>query len=253
MAREFQVDQLRVRAYDSRALMARGAAEEAARALRQALAEKDELNVIFAAAPSQSEFLEALSKQPGIDWTRVNAYHMDEYVGLPENTRQSFVHYLETNFWSKVPLHTVNRLNTAAKDAQAECERYAGLLAKAEIDVVFMGIGENGHIAFNDPGTADFSDPKKVKVVRLETVCRNQQVHDGCFASLEQVPEYAMTLTVPVLFSGRRLFCIVPAKTKARAIYDTLRGEISEKCPASILRRHPDACLYLDPDSASLL
>lgn len=251
--KEFMAGKLMVKACDSRPQMAQLAADDAAEALRTALAKKEEINIIFAAAPSQSDFLDALSKAQGIDWGRVNAYHMDEYVGLPTESDQSFVAYLKANFWDKVPLHTVYALNTAAKDAEAECSRYSALLEKAEIDFVFMGIGENGHIAFNDPSVADFKDSKRVKVVKLETVCRQQQVHDGCFAELDLVPEYAMTLTVPQLIQGKRLFCVVPAKTKAQAVYHTIYGEVSEKCPASILKTHDNACLYLEPDSASLL
>lgn len=251
--KEFKADKLTVKSYPTRKEMAEGAAADAVKALKEALASKDQINIIFAAAPSQSDFLEAVGNAEGIDWGRVNAYHMDEYVGLPADSEQSFVHYLKTNIWSKISLGSIHCLNSAVEDGDAESRRYSELLSKVAIDFVFMGIGENGHIAFNDPSVADFKDSKAVKVVELETSCRMQQVHDGCFPTLESVPQYAMTLTVPTLFSGKQLFCVVPTKLKAQAVSNALNGEISEVCPASILRNHPNAYLYLDADSASLL
>jgi glucosamine-6-phosphate deaminase len=147
----------------------------------------------------------------------------------------------------------VNYIDISATDADAECARYASILGESPIDIVVMGIGENGHIAFNDPPVADFCDAAAVKPVALDAVCRQQQVNDGCFASLSDVPKTAITLTVPTLFAGGALFCIVPAKTKAVAVKNTLSGEIGEWCPATVLRRHEDAVLYLDADSGALL
>jgi glucosamine-6-phosphate deaminase len=147
----------------------------------------------------------------------------------------------------------VNYIDISAEDAEAECERYAALLAENPTDIVVMGIGENGHIAFNDPPVADFNDPRAVKPVALDEICRNQQVNDGCFKRIEDVPTTAITLTVPTLFNGDYLFCIVPAKTKAKAVRATVYDDINEKCPATILRRHERAILYLDGDSSSLL
>ena len=147
----------------------------------------------------------------------------------------------------------MNYIDISAKDADAECERYAKILADNPTDIVVMGIGENGHIAFNDPPVADFNDKKAVKPVQLDEICRNQQVNDGCFAKIEDVPKTAITLTVPTLFKGDHLFCIVPAKTKANAVRATVCDEINEKCPATVLRLHKNAKLYLDMDSSALL
>ena len=232
--KEQTVEKLRVRIFENRRDLGAYAASEAAAALRQLLQQKQEVNLIFAAAPSQSEFLEALCQEPDIDWTSVNAFHMDEYVGLSIGQAGSF-----TNF-----------LNGAA-DPKEECARYAALLREHPIDAVFMGVGENGHIAFNDPPVADFHDSAAIKIVTLDDTCRMQQVHDKCFPTFDDVPKQAFTLTVPTLLSAGRLFCMVPAATKASAVARMLTGPINESCPASILRTHDNATLYLDPDSAA--
>ena len=215
----------------------------------------EECNMIFAAAPSQNEMLAALAAQPGIEWNRVNAFHMDEYIGLAPDAPQGFANFLRAAIFTKVPFRSVNCLDgtAASRDPAAECARYSQLLRRFPVDITCMGIGENGHIAFNDPPVADFDDPALVKPVALDEICRNQQVHDGCFATLDDVPTHALTLTVPALMHAAQVFCVVPAATKARAVRDTLLGDIRTACPASILRRHPAATLYLDADSASLL
>ena len=201
----------------------------------------------------QNEFLEALCAAPDIDWKRVTAFHMDEYVGLDAAAPQGFGNFLRARVFDRLPFGQVCYLNGNAPDIEAECSRYAGLLAQAPIDIVFMGIGENGHIAFNDPPVAEFDDPAAVKVVALDEVCRNQQVHDGCFADIGQVPTHALTLTVPTLAGAKHHLCIVPAPTKAKAVRDTLEGPVSTACPASILRTCPGAVLYLERESAQLL
>jgi len=152
-----------------------------------------------------------------------------------------------------MPFNSVNYINGDTPDTQAECERYTQLLAEYSPDIVCMGIGENGHIAFNDPHVADFSDPFRVKVVSLDHECRQQQVNDGCFGSLEQVPTHALTLTVPSLMAGSFIYCMVPGKNKARAVSNTLTGSIDEQCPASVLRKHPNAILFLDKESSLTL
>ena len=209
--------------------------------------------MIFAAAPSQNEVLASLALDKEIPWERVNAFHMDEYIGLPADAPQGFGNFLKAHIFGLAPFKSVNYMDISAEDAEAECARYSALLAQYPTDIVVMGIGENGHIAFNDPPVADFADPKAVKPVLLDEICRNQQVNDGCFATIDDVPKYAITLTVPTLFAGKNLFCIVPAKTKANAVKATICGEIGEACPATILRRHENAILYLDGDSSSLL
>lgn len=251
--RSFRKDSLSVNVYAGRPAMGAAAAQDGAALLRRLLAQQAQVRVIFAAAPSQNEFLEALCAAPGIDWGRVTAFHMDEYVALDAAAPQGFGNFLRARVFGRLPFAGVNYLNGNAADIDAECARYAALLAEAPIDIVFMGIGENGHIAFNDPPVADFSDPAAVKVVKLDEICRNQQVHDGCFASLGLVPTHALTLTVPTLANAGHQLCIVPAPTKAQAVRDAVEGDISVKCPASILRRCADAVLYLDPDSAALL
>lgn len=246
-----QVDKLNVKVYQTREEMGRAAAEEAAAAIRAAIAAKGEINMIFAAAPSQNEFLAHLIADKSIDFTKINAFHMDEYIGLPADAPQGFGNFLRERLFDRVPFKTVNTIDSTAADPEAEYRRYAALLQAHPCDIVCMGIGENGHIAFNDPHVADFGDKAAVKVVALDETCRQQQVNDGCFARLDDVPTHALTLTIPTLTAPEAVFCIVPAKTKANAVYATLRGGITEACPASILRRHANATLYCDADSAA--
>lgn len=248
----FKVDNLQVKIYGSRQEMGEAAASEAAAYLRELLSAQKEVRAIFAAAPSQNEFLSALCREPGIDWSRVNALHMDEYVGLPADAPQGFGNFLRSAIFDKVPFGNVDFIGSEG-DPDRLMARYDAILAEKKVDVVFMGIGENGHIAFNDPHVADFNDPLRIKKVDLDLKCRTQQVHDGCFARLEDVPEYALTLTVPALFAADRLFCIVPAPTKADAVKATVEGSIGEACPATVMRLHKNATLYLDPDSAARL
>ena len=250
----FQKDSLTVKAMPNRAEMGRIAAADIHDKILELLARKEQLNMIFAAAPSQNDVLEALIGYADIDWTRINAYHMDEYIGLPADLAdKSFGTYLHEHIFGRVPFRSVNLIRATAEDYEAECSRYARLLRENPTDIVVLGIGENGHIAFNDPWIADFQDEKLVKVVPLDEVCRTQQVNDGCFAHIDLVPKHAITLTCPALFAGNHLFCIVPAATKAAAVKRTLEGPISEECPATVLRRHASARLYLDGDSSKEL
>lgn len=251
--KEFQKDKLKVEIYDTRAEMGTAAARDIKAKIAQLLAEKGEINMIFAAAPSQNEVLASLAEDKEIEWDRVNAYHMDEYIGLSADAPQGFGNFLKDHIFGRAPFRSVHYIDCTAADPEKEAARYETLLRENPPDIVVMGIGENGHIAFNDPPVADFKDTHGAKVVKLDEVCRNQQVHDGCFARLEEVPKYAITLTVPTLVSAPWLFCIVPVKTKANAVKECLTGEIGEHCPASILRLQEHAVLYLDKDSASLL
>lgn len=236
--------------YDSREEMGRGAAMEAAAYLRDLLVRKEEVYIVFAAAPSQNDFLSELIMAPGIAWERIHALHMDEYIGFPADAPQGFGNFLKRKIFDKLPFASVHYIGTEKTPEQA-CADYEKLIRKHAIDIVFMGIGENGHIAFNDPHVTDFSDPQCIKKVDLDIVCRRQQVNDGCFTCLEEVPQYALTLTIPTLFSADRIFCIVPASTKAQAVRATVYGEVSERCPASILREHDYATLYIDTDSGA--
>ncbi len=246
-------DLLTVNIYETRDEMGKAAGADIKAKILELLSKKETINMIFAAAPSQNEVLASLAADPEIPWNRVNAFHMDEYIGLSADAPQGFGNFLKNAIFGRAPFKSVNYINISAPDAEKECERYAALLAANPTDIVVMGIGENGHIAFNDPPVADFADKKMVKPVQLDEVCRNQQVNDGCFATLNDVPKTAITLTVPTLFAGDYLFCIVPAKTKANAVRATIEDEIGEHCPATILRRHASAILYLDGDSSALL
>lgn len=252
LKKEFKADSLDVKIYDTRNAMGKAAGEEAAEYIRDLLARKDEIYMIFAAAPSQNEFLAAVCEAPGIDWGRVHAIHMDEYVNLPADHPAGFGNFLRRAIFDKLPFASVDFIGTDP-DYEATLARYDKVLAAHKPDICFMGIGENGHIAFNDPHVADFNDPLRIKRVDLDAVCRQQQVNDGCFASLDEVPLYALTLTVPMLFSCDRIFCVVPAPSKANAAKAAVLGPISEVCPSSILRKHPAATLYLDSDSGKYL
>ena len=253
MKRSFVKDSLRVGIYESRAEMGAAAAADVSACISALMKEKPFINTIFAAAPSQNEVLASLAADKSICWERINAFHMDEYIGLDRDAPQGFGNFMKEHLFGLVPFATVNLISCEAEDAEAECKRYASLLAAFPPDIVVMGIGENGHIAFNDPPVADFKDPLAVKPVPLDPVCRQQQVNDGCFARLDDVPLTAITLTVPTLVSAPHLFCVVPASTKAEAVKKTVEGSIGEHCPATALRLHPDATLYLDPDSSALL
>ena len=246
----FQQELLTIKIYPTLQQMGNEAAKEVADRICKLLEEKAEINMIFAAAPSQNEFLNHLIHDKRIDWTRINAFHMDEYIGIHPDAPQSFGHFLRIRIFDKVPFKKVNYLNGRAESLEKECKRYANLLTKYPVDIVCLGIGENGHIAFNDPDVADFNDPKLVKIVKLDPVCRQQQVNEKCFERLDLVPKEALTLTIPALLKAEWMFCIVPFKNKAHAVYRAIYGEISEKCPASILRRKEKSSLYLDAESA---
>ncbi|MBQ7387558.1 MAG: glucosamine-6-phosphate deaminase [Clostridia bacterium] len=247
LTKTIKTDNLVTYAYDTRKEMGAAAAECARDAINSVIAERGYANVIFAAAPSQNEMIEALLSS-GVDFSRVRAFHMDEYVGLSRADAQSFATYLSEHLFDKAPFASVNLIS--ATDAEEGIRSYTELLTKYPPDVVCMGIGENGHIAFNDPPVADFNDKCVIKRVELDEICRNQQVHDGCFPTLDAVPKYALTLTVPTLMSAKHVICTVPAPTKAAAVKRMLTGEIGEACPATALRLHSDAKMFLDSDSS---
>ena len=248
---EKQVDRLTARRYASRTEMGKAAAADFKAAVRTLLEKQAYVRVVFAAAPSQDEFLDAIAADTEIFFERMDAFHMDEYIGLPQDAPQGFGNFLYRGIFSRRAFRSVSYINGQAADPKAECARYAALLNEGEIDAVCMGIGENGHIAFNDPPVADFADPLDVKVVRLDDICRMQQVHDGCFARLSDVPETAISLTVPRLLRAKYHFCVVPGAMKADAVTHMLRDEISVRCPASALRTCENAVLYLDADSGA--
>jgi glucosamine-6-phosphate deaminase len=238
----------RVRSFPDRATMGAAAAADIAEELRARLAEQHAVRMVFAAAPSQRDMIDELIAAPGIDWSRVTAFHMDEYLGLPPDAPARFANWLDRAVFSRIPFAQVHRIDPG-DDPDSTVATYAKLLAEAPIDVVCLGIGQNGHLAFNDPPVADLDDPAAVKVVELDRTCRQQQVDDGAFASVEDVPTHAITLTVPRLLDARRLFCVVPGAAKRHAVDRALHAPISAADPATALRTHSDVTLYLDAAS----
>lgn len=246
-------DKLRVEVYHTRKELGEAAGTDAAAYIKDLLSKKESINVMFAAAPSQNEMLETLKADEDIDWTRVHAFHMDEYVGLDPAHRAGFRNFLKRAIFDEKPFASIYLLNGNAQDPEEEAARYERLLRDHPLDVCLLGVGENGHIAFNDPPVADFSDSRLVKVVELEERCRMQQVNDGCFAAVERVPTHALSVTIPGLMHAGAMFCSVPGRTKAEAIRHMLSDEISTACPATILRRHANARLYVDADSGQYI
>lgn len=246
LCRDYQ--QLQVKVFADRQALGLSAGLDAAAHLRHLLAHQPRVRVIFAAAPSQNECLTTLAAAEGIDWSRVEAFHMDEYIGLAPGAPQLFSQYLDRQLFNRVKPGKFYRI-PAIGPAAVICHEYGEIIAQAPIDMVCLGVGENGHLAFNEPSVADFNDPLRMKVVPLDAVCRQQQVNDGCFARLAQVPEQAVTLTLPTLLSARRLFCMVPGASKANALRAMLTQPPSADCPASALRAHSGCTLYTDRDA----
>lgn len=253
LLKSFYCDKLNIEVFDSRKNMGEKVARDFADCVKKMLQSKKELNVIFAAAPSQLDFLSSLKFQSDIEWNKINVFHMDEYVGISISNSQSFAGFVKKYVADQFPVKSFFPLKGDATDINSECERYTKLLIDNKPDIVCLGIGENCHIAFNDPDEADFWDEKYVKTVSLDEVCRTQQVNDKCFNSLNDVPKHAMTLTIPTLLRAKNLFCIVPAKTKKYAVKNMISKEISSQYPASALRIHDSATLYCDSDSGELI
>ncbi|HIC88960.1 MAG TPA: glucosamine-6-phosphate deaminase [Anaerolineae bacterium] len=248
---ETKIEKLLVSVYRTNEEMGRAAAEEAAEIISQAVRERSVANVIFATGNSQLTFLAALRKMAGIDWSKVNVFHMDEYVSIDPQHPASFPNFLQRHLVDHIKPKAFYPVRAPAEDTEAACREYEALLRAHAADLCAMGIGENGHVAFNDPPYADFDDSVWVKVVKLDERSRRQQVGEGHFASLDEVPTHAVTLTIPALLSAKRVLCIVPESRKAEAVYRALRGPITEECPASILRRQSHAHLLLDVDAAA--
>ncbi len=250
-------DRLAVEVHETRESLGLAAARAAAAYIRDTIAAQGKARVIFACAPSQDDFLAALADRRAtgvtVDWSKVTAFHMDEYVGLSADDPRSFRHYLRSHLLSRIGIGTFYPIDADESDVSSVCARYEELLSAEPIDLICLGIGENGHIAFNDPAVAEFEDKRLVKQVVLDSLCRQQQVNDGCFASLDQVPSSAISLTIPVFRRARRLSVHVPGSRKAEAIRAALEGDIGSECPASILRVHPHATLYIDGDAAARL
>jgi glucosamine-6-phosphate deaminase len=250
-ARLVPCGRMRVEVHLDRASLGRAAAHAVASEIRALLARDGRAAVIFASAPSQNEFLAALRATTGIDWRRLTAFHLDEYVGMGPSHPASFRRFLTDRLFDHVPVGAFHGLDGEAEDLAAECARYAGLLREARPGLAILGIGENGHLAFIDPPLCDFFEPKDVRVAELDEACRRQQVNDGAFARLEDVPRRALSLTVPFILGVPRAVAIVPGPAKRAAIEAAVLGPVTTACPASILRRHRDATLFVDADSAA--
>ena len=245
--KKFTDNEMEVRVFDTRKAMGDAAGRAVEEKILHLLSLKQEVRMIFAAAPSQDELLAYLRHSSKIPWDRITAFHMDEYIGLSPDAPQLFSNFLKERLFDQVAFKAVHLID-GSKNSVDECNRYSALLAEAPIDVVCLGIGENGHIAFNDP-PADFEDTKIVKVVELDLKSRQQQVNDGCFSSLDEVPQKALTLTIPTIMQGNYLCCVVPGASKKEAVFKALNDPVSESCPASYLRMHLNCELYLDADS----
>jgi glucosamine-6-phosphate deaminase len=250
--REFTCENAKVEIYVSASALGTAAASRAAQLISTAIEESGRARVIVATGNSQIPLVEALVKQD-VDWKRVEIFHMDEYAGMAADHPASFRRWIKTRIEEKVHPSKMNYLAGDAPDLEAEMNRYSQLLLEAPIDLAFVGFGENGHIAFNDPHVADFNDPAVVKRITLDEACRKQQAGEGHFKDVESVPGDALTVTCTGLFRANEWICCVPEARKAQAVRNALEGPISVACPASIVRRHPHAYVYLDQDSASLL
>jgi glucosamine-6-phosphate deaminase len=239
--------------FETKEEMGDAAAEAGAEKMRKALQERGEVNIIVATGASQFEVLEALTRESGIDWAKVTVFHLDEYVGLSIGHPASFRKYLKERFEDCLPgpvraFHYIN----GEEDAGAECARVGELISEAPIDVAFVGIGENGHLAFNDP-PADFETESPYLVVDLDEDCRKQQFGEGWFPSLDAVPEKAISMSVRQIMKSGSIICTVPDERKAEAVRNAMEGKVSPEVPASILQEHGDCCLYLDSPAVSLL
>lgn len=249
----FQTDALAVRVYANPADVARDAARIAQAHLQETIAAQGSAAVILATGNSQIQFLDELVHSDGVDWPKITLFHMDEYLGIAANHAASFRRYLRERVENRVKPCVFHYIEGDTALPLEECERYARLLRAQPIDLCCLGIGENGHLAFNDPPVASFDEECAVKIVKLDEKSRRQQVNEGHFAHLDLVPQYALTLTIPMLCSAKKMLCIAPEKRKAQAVKEALRGPISTACPASFLRRQAHATLFLDADSAGLL
>ena len=251
--RTFQADQLEVRLHDRQASMAQDAAQQARDFLRDTIARRGGVSMILAAANSQIQFLDAIVALGGVDWSKVSCFHMDEYLGIRPDHPASFRRFMRERVEDRLHPGVFHYLQGDAMEPLSECDRYSALLTEQKVDLCCLGIGENGHIAFNDPPVARFDDPRRVKIVKLDEACRRQQVGEGHFPDLNAVPQYAVTLTIPMLCDVHRMLCIVPEARKAQAVKDALERPVSTACPASWLRCQKHCTLFLDADSAGLL
>jgi glucosamine-6-phosphate deaminase len=248
---ETQIDELPIAIYATNGELGQAAAEQASDVIQRAIRERGVANVILATGNSQLSFLNALRENKSVEWQKVNVFHMDEYIGIAPNHPASFPLFLRQHFLAYVNVKAFFPVSGQSKNAEATMAEYARLLRQHSADLCACGYGENGHLAFNDPPFADFNDPVWVKTVRLADASRRQQVGEGHFRHLDECPTHAITLTIPALLAAKHVLCIVPEARKAAAVECALRGPISEDCPGSILRRAPQARLFLDSESAA--
>lgn len=243
---------MKVEVFDSKRELGEAAAREAAAVIREAIDARGRARVVAATGASQFEFLDALTREAGLDWNKVTFFHLDEYVGLSESHPASFRRYLRERLAERVHPGAFHFIDGEAPDPRAECRRLGESISQSGIDVAFVGIGENGHLAFNDP-PADFETEEPYIVVNLDDDCRRQQVGEGWFKGLDEVPRQAISMSIRQILKARRIICVVPDRRKAEAVRDCLELEVSPLRPASVLQRHEGASLYLDRESASLL
>ena len=241
---------LKIQVADSPKQLGANAASHLEKLLKSIIKNKGEARLILATGTSQFDFLEEL-KEKDIEWDKITVFHLDEYIGLTSDHPASFRNYLKTRVLDIVKPKRVNLLDGDAHSINHEIEEYSSLLKEKPIDIACVGIGENGHLAFNDPGVADFNDSNTVKRVELDKACRQQQFNEGWFPSLDAVPKEALTLTIPAIMSANFISCVVPELRKAKAVYNAVKGKITDQNPASILRKHQNSILFLDRDSAS--
>lgn len=249
--RRFQVEKVKVEVHPTRESAGAAAARATADALLKLAKGRESIGVIFATGASQIETLQALTAIPDLPWSKVRGFHMDEYVGMSPEHPASFRRYMREKLTQKVKMREFREIDGSSPDPEAVCRDYIEALRYANPQLCLLGIGENGHLAFNDPPVANFHDPVDMKVVQLDTVCRQQQAAEGWFRSLEEVPQQAITLTIPTLFRVHKLIASVPGKRKASIVRRAFEEPVSTDCPATLLRTHPDAIIYLDRDSAS--
>jgi glucosamine-6-phosphate deaminase len=243
---------METKVFETKQQMGVEAAGKAAEKINKALKEKGEANIILATGASQFETLKNLVKAD-IDWSKVNMFHLDEYIGIDNTHPASFCKYLKERFVDKVgKLKSVNFVNGSTDDPQKECERLNEIISKVTIDTALVGVGENGHLAFNDP-PADFETEKPFIVVKLDEKCRQQQLGEGWFKSLDKVPQKAISMSINQIIKSNSIIVSVPDKRKAQALKGVIEGEITNQCPASILQKHPDCCIYMDKPAAQLL
>lgn len=247
------VDMLRVVALPSREAVGAEAADYVAGRLRDLMTSQARVRVAFGAAASQTEFLDSLARADALDWSRIDAFQLDDYVGLPRGDSRTFASWLDRHIFSRVHPGRVEILDGSVADPAIECRRYGALIADGGLDLALVGVGENGHVAFNEPLVADVDDPEIVKLVELDEMSRLQQVRDGEFRIITAVPQRALTLTMSAILGSRAVSAVVPGEFKAAALTSLLDGPISPECPGSALRRHPDAVLFADAAALSLV